>query len=83
MKKLITLFFLLTLSIPTYAENKTEQWMCSGYGTINTGGPSGPITIPIQGRGSTEFEAASNTLSNCRNQGLQMCMISSCWRTNK
>lgn len=76
MKNTIALFCLLLFSTPIIA---AEQWMCTGYGTLNTGGPSGPIVFPVNGRGDTEFEAMTNTLQNCRMQGLQMCMINSCY----
>lgn len=79
MKNILALFIVLLFSSPIMA---AEQWMCTGYGTINTGGPGGPIVIPVHGTGSTEFEAMSNAQQNCRMQGLQMCMINSCYKTN-
>lgn len=77
MKNIIALFCFLLFSTPIIA---AEQWVCTGYGTINTGGPSGPIVVPVHGRGDTEFEAMTNAQQNCRMQGLQMCMISSCYK---
>lgn len=78
MKNLLALFFILLFSTSISA---AEQWMCTGYGTLNTGGPSGPIIFLVQGKGDTEFEAVNNTLQRCRMQGLQMCMINSCYKS--
>lgn len=88
MKNVIALCAILILSMPVMAQEtqntqdtkKTEQWMCSGYGIINMGGPGGVITVPFQGRGNTEFEAMSNAQQNCRSQGLQQCFVNSCYK---
>lgn len=79
MKTTLALFILLFISSPLMS---AEQWICTGSGTINTGGPAGPIVVPFHGKGDTEFEAASNALQNCRMQGLQMCMINSCYKAD-
>jgi len=79
MKNILVLFFILLFSSPITA---AEKWVCTGYGTINTGGPSGPIVVPYHGVGETEFEAMTNALQNCRMQGLQMCMINSCYKAD-
>lgn len=79
MKNTFALFFILLFSSSIMA---SEQWVCTGTGTINTGGPSGPIIIPFHGKGDTQFEAMSNALQHCRMQGLQMCMINSCYKAD-
>lgn len=77
MKTLMSLFFVLAISTSVHA---AEQWMCTGWGTINMGGPGGVITVPVQGTGSTQQDAWSNANQNCRSQGLQMCMVNNCFK---
>ncbi|MBC7714048.1 MAG: hypothetical protein H7177_11965 [Rhizobacter sp.] len=86
MKKMLIALGLVLASTTVFAADKkadvnfTEQWFCSGYGTLNIGGPAGSITMPVQGRGETQLEAMSNAQQNCFSQGLQMCMINNCYK---
>ena len=84
-KMLIVLGLVLTSATAVMAADMigessmtSDQWFCSGMGTINMGGPGGSISMPVSGHGKTEFEAMSNAQQNCHSQGLQMCMISNC-----
>lgn len=85
MKNLLVIIgLLLTTSFAVANEKvetqKEEQWICTGTGTINMGGPAGPIIMHVQGRGPTQIAAMSDAQSRCFSQGLQMCMINNCYK---
>lgn len=85
MKNLIALFCILLLSTSVMAEEtqkstSSEQWVCTGYGVLRTGGPGGVITFAVQGSGDTQLEALNDAYQNCHSRGLQSCMINSCMK---
>ncbi len=86
MKKIFIILGLLltTTAFSAESENKSEsfreQWMCTGYGTLNIGGPAGSITMTVHGYGETQLEAMTDAQQRCWSQGLQMCMVNNCFK---
>lgn len=81
--KFISVTFIFFSAAAAFAQNRVSEstqvrWTCSAQGSINMGGPGGPIYQTVYGYGSTYESAFNNAAQNCYARGLRGCTVTFC-----
>lgn len=81
MKNLLKITLLLaTITVAGAVHAADESWTCYAQGKQSFGPPVGDIWQTVLGRGATELDATDDAQQNCHSQGLQSCMVESCFK---
>jgi hypothetical protein len=66
-----------------WESNNALHWSCEAQGKQSFNIPPGGNYISTWGEGDNEIDASNVALRNCRNMGLQACMIINCFKSQR